>query len=247
MGRMSSRESFLPGLSRRSLLLSAAAAALAPLGAQASGVCTPRDLSRSYQALVDRQLHVPENEALIYGGLAEGELAGFSQALVGPQYLLVVDSCPAVQAAFLFWRLLPGRYELIGASPASTGNPERAGGLETPQGVFAQAQVEYARRLASRVYDFGVQRVRKAASGGFAPLRLQARAATGRTGKLLGTAQSDGSILLPPGLVAFLDQFAVLDAGRSNATTPGGEALPFAGRYLVVVDSERDERPDWAA
>src|SRR5690349_5224410 len=111
MGRMSHRPSS-PGLRRRSLLLSAAAA-LAPFGALADGVCTPRDLARRYTALVDRQLKVPGNEVLIYGGLAENELAGFRETLTGPQYMLVVDSCPAVQTAFLFWRLLPGRYELI--------------------------------------------------------------------------------------------------------------------------------------
>ena len=233
-----------PGLRRRSLLLSAAAA-LAPLGALADGVCTPSDLSRRYAALVDRQLRVPANEALIYGGLAENELFGLGDRLSGPEYMLVVDSCPAVQAAFLFWRLLPGRYELIGASPASTGNPEQAGCLATPQGVFAQAQVEYGRRLTSRVYDFGRHRTRRTPAGGFSELRLQARAATGRTGALLGRAQSDGSILLPPGMVAFLDQFGVLDQGRKDGMTPAGETLPFAGRYLVVVDSERDERPDW--
>jgi hypothetical protein len=243
MGRMSQRPSS-PGIRRRSLLLSATAA-LAPLGALADGVCTPRDLARRYTALVDRQLQVPSNEALIYGGLAENELASFRDPVSGPQYMLVVDSCPAVQAAFLFWRLLPGRYELIGASPASTGNPEQAGCVQTPQGVFAQAEVEYGRRLTSRVYDFGRQRTRRGPRG-FADLRLQARAATGRTGALLGQVQSDGSILLPPGLVAFLDQFGVLDDGRKQGVTPAGEALPFAGRYLVVIDSERDERPEWA-
>jgi len=244
MKRMTERTP-LPGLSRRSLLLSATAA-LAPLGVQAAGVCTPRDLARRYEAIVDRQLQVPGNESIIYGGLAETEIQGNGDPLDGPQYVLVVDSCPSVQAAFLFWRLLPGRYELIGASPASTGNPERTGGLQTPQGVFPQADMANARRLVARVYDFGLHRARRAATGGFAPLRLQARAATGRTGALLGTPQSDGSILLPPGLVAFLDQFGVLDAGRGEALTPAGESLPFAGRYLVVVDSERDERPDWA-
>jgi hypothetical protein len=159
----------------------------------------------------------------------------------------VVDSCPAVQAAFLFWRLLPGRYELIGASPASTGNPEQAGCVQTPQGVFAQAPLEYGRRLTSRVYDFGLHRARGGARGGFTDLRLQARAATGRTGALLGKVQSNGCILLPPGMVAFLDQFGVLDDGRNGSVTPAGEALPFAGRYLVVIDSERDERPEWVA
>ena len=242
---MSQRPS-LPGLRRRSLLLSAAAA-FAPLGALADGICTPHDLARRYAALVDRQLQVPANEALIYGGLAETELAGFGETLVGPQYMLVVDSCPAVQAAFLFWRLLPGRYELVGASPASTGNPEQAGCVQTPQGVFAQAEVEYGRRLTSRVYDFGRQRTRRhGPRGGFSEVRLQARAATGRTGALLGRVQSDGCVLLPPGMVAFLDQFGVLDHGRQDAVTPMGESLPFAGRYLVVIDSDRDERPEWA-
>jgi len=245
MDRMSQQPSST-GIRRRSLLLSATAAALAPAGVLADGVCTPRDLSRRYTALVDRQLRVPSNEALIYGGLAENEVAAFREPLTGPQYMLVVDSCPAVQAAFLFWRLLPGRYELIGASPASTGNPEQAGCVQTPQGVFAQAQVEYGRRLTSRIYDFGRQRTRRGTRGGFADLRLQARAATGRTGALLGQVQSDGCVLLPPGLVAFLDQFGVLDHGRQQGKTPAGESLPFAGRYLVVVDSERDERPEWA-
>jgi hypothetical protein len=246
MGRMAQRPSH-PGIRRRSLLLSAAAA-LAPMGALAEGVCTPRELARRYAALVDRQLRVPANEAVIYGGLAENELASFREPLLGPQYMLVVDSCPAVQAAFLFWRLLPGRYELIGASPASTGNPEQAGCVQTPQGVFAQADVDYSgRRLISRVYDFGRQRTRRPGRGGFTDVRLQARAATGRTGALLGQVQSDGCILLPPGLVAFLDQFAVLDDGRKDAVTPTGESLPFAGRYLVVTDSERDDRPEWAA
>jgi hypothetical protein len=245
MGRMDHSSLPFPGLRRRSILLGAAAS-LAPFATRASAVCTPRDLARGYQAVVDRQLKLPENEAVIYGGLAETEIAGAREHLLGPQYVLVVDSCPAVQAAFLFFRLLPGRYELVGASPASTGDPEQAGCVQTPQGVFAQAGVDYARRLTSRVYDFGLHRARRGASGGFAPLRLQARAATGRTGARLGKAQSNGSILLPPGLVAFLDQYGVLDDGRKDALTPAGEALPFAGRYLVVIDSERDERPEWA-
>jgi hypothetical protein len=244
MDRMSTHRT--PGIRRRSLLLSATAA-LAPLPAfAATGVCTPRDLARRYRALVDRQLEVPENEAAIYGGLAEHELASQRETLAGPQYLLLVDSCPSVQAAFLFFRLLPGRMELVGASPASTGDPERAGGVQTPQGVFAQGQVEYSGRMVSRIYDFGLQRARRAA-GGFAPLRLQARAASGRNGALLGRPQSDGGILLPPGMVAFLDQFGVLDGGAADVRTPTNEALPFAGRYLVVIDSERDDRPDWAA
>jgi len=228
-------------------VLLSGAAALVPFAARAGGVCTPGDLALRYAAAVSQKLDVPENEASLYAGLAEVELAGHGEGLERPQYLLVVDSCPAVQAAFLYWRLLPGRLDLVGASPASTGGAQRPGCLQTPCGVFPQrARTEAARALASRVYDFGLQRARKAAGPGFETLHLQAHAAQGRSRALLGTAQSDGRVLLPPSLVAFLDMHGVLDA-RRGAATAAGDIVPFAGQYLVVVDSERDERPEWAA
>ena len=237
----------VPAISRRSLLVSAAAA-LAPWPSFAGGVCTPRELSQRFDAAVSQKLAVPQNEVWIYAGLAETELAGHPDGLLQPQYLLVVDSCPYIQTAFLFWRLLPGRFELVGATPASTGTPLRPGCVETPCGVFPQASASDAgHALASRVYDFGTQRARKAAGTGYAALHLQARAAVGRSRSLLGTAQSDGRVLLPPSLVAFLDAYGVLDAQRTDPATPEGDLLPFAGQYLVVIDSEREERPDWAA
>jgi hypothetical protein len=230
-------------LSRRSVLFAAAAAALLPWDARAAGVCTPRELAQRYDWLVAQRLPVPTSEQRIYAGLAECELVGSREAVREPQYLLVVDSCPTVQAAFLFWRLLPGHYELIGASPASTGNCDRADGIETPCGVFRQAQGAPG-ALATRVYDFGMQRARRGSNRAFAQLHLQARAARGRSGTLLGRPQTDGSVLLPASLVAFLDRFGVLDAGRTVGAA-GGEELPFAGRYMVVVDSERLDRPEW--
>jgi hypothetical protein len=233
-------------LSRRGLLLAVAAATLGPLHALATGVCTPRELAQRFDAAVAQKLPVPKTESWIYASLAEAELAGHPGIAPDPQYVLVVDSSPAIQVAFLFWRLLPGRYELVGAAPASTGNPLRPGCLETPCGVFPQASASDAgRAFASRVYDFGTQRARTATGNGFGALHLQARAALGRHRELLGTAQSDGRVLLPPSLVAFLDTYGVLDGRRGNATA-AGESVPFAGQYLVVIDSERDERPDWA-
>jgi hypothetical protein len=240
------RSALVPGIGRRGVLL-AAAAALAPWPTFAAGVCTPRELSRHFDAAVAQKLAVPQNEIWIYAGLAEAELAGHPDGPTQPQYLLVVDSCPFIQTAFLFWRLLPGRYQLVGATPASTGTASRPGCLETPCGVFPQASVSDAgRAMASRVYDFGTQRARRAPGAGFGALHLQARAAVGRSRALLGTAQSDGRVLLPASLVAFLDAYGVLDAQRSDRSTPQGDVLPFAGQYLVVIDSERDERPAWA-
>jgi hypothetical protein len=237
----------VPALSRRSVLICGAAVALAPLPALSAGVCTPRELALRFDAAVTQKLQVPQNEVWIYAGLAEAELAAQPDGLAQPQYLLVVDSCAFIQTAFLFWRLLPGRYELVGAAPASTGSPLRPGCLETPCGVFPQASVSDAgRALSSRVYDFGMHRARRGTGAGYGALHLQARAAVGRSRALLGTPQSDGRVLLPASLVAFLDAYGVLDAQRRDGTTPDGEPMPFAGQYLVVIDSEREERPDWA-
>jgi len=233
-----------PHVRRRSLLL-AAAGALAPFATRAAPVCTPRDLAQRYAAQVEHSLAVPRNEVFIYAGLAEGEIAGLrAPALRAPQYLLVVDSCPAIQVVFLFWRMLPGSLQLVGASPASTGDPVRPGCVATPCGVFAQAPARAPGALASRVYDFGVQRARMPGS---LPVHLQAHSAQGRSRSLLGRPQSDGRVLLPPSLVAFLDAYRVLDGVQGDARTASGELLPFAGRSMVVLDSERDDRPDWAA
>lgn len=179
-----------PVLRRRELLLAAAAAVL-PFGAAATPVCTPRELAQRYRTRVDRSLQVPGSEAAIYALLAESELADAPRILRGPQYLLVVDRCRTVQVAFLFWRLLPARYELIGASPV---------------GVRTRASA------ASGVFDFG---------------------------------RDSSPVLLPPSLLAFLGEYGVLDAGAGSGLTPAGELLPFAGRFMVVLDSERGDRPDW--
>lgn len=236
-----------PSRPRRRDVLLASLAALAPLPSFAAGVCTPRELAQRFAAAVPERLQLPPWEDRIYAALAEGELAEAGRELARPQYLLVVDSCPVVQAAFLFWRLLPSRYELVGAAPASTGSAQRPGCLATPCGVFPQAGAGDARRASGeRVYDFGTHRVRQA-SGRYAPLHLQAHAAQGESRALLGTAQSDGRVLLPASVVAFLDAYGVLDGEHGQARTPEGESVPFAGQLLVVTDSDRDERPDWAS
>lgn len=241
-----SEHAVAPAVRRRSLLL-VAAGAFASFATHASAVCTPRDLAQRYAAQVERSLVVPGNEVHIYGALAENELAGLGEpALRAPQYLLVVDSCPAIQVAFLFWRMLPGHLQLVGASPASTGDPVRPGCVATPCGVFSQAEARAAGALASRVYDFGVRRVRMPGSG-IVPMHLRAQSAQGRSRSLLGRPQSDGRVLLPPSLVAFLDAYRVLDGAQGDATTASGEVLPFAGRSMVVLDSEREDRPGWTA
>lgn len=77
-------------------------------------------------------------------------------------------------------------------------------------------------------------------------MRLQARAADSWAERRLGTARSDGCILLPASLGRFLDELGLLDAGLQQDTPRQSAPLPFRGRYLVVVDSEREERPPWS-
>lgn len=235
---------------RRRLLMAAAASCL-PALARATPIYAPQHVAEQYARQVGRRLHLPPEEARIYGAMAELQLTTHQQVLWAPQYLLLVDCNPHVQAAVLMWRLAGGSYQLLGASPVSTGGPVRPEHLETPQGVFEQ-QVACDAGLACRgpsprVYDFGWQRARKATGRGpFFPLRLQARAADGRAAQRLGSACSDGCVLMPPSLLAFLDRFGLLDARMPQQALADDIALPYRGRFMLVVDSEREERPAWS-
>jgi hypothetical protein len=72
--------------------------------------------------------------------------------------------------------------------------------------------------------------------------------------KRLGTAQSEGCIRVPATFDAFLDRHAILDADYDAALAQGQtfwvlskdrSPTPWSGRYLVIVDTRRDARPDW--
>jgi TAT (twin-arginine translocation) pathway signal sequence len=246
------------GWSRRQFLQAAAAAAAAGLPPTASAVAiyTPHDLAQQFQRQVNPQLRVPAREAHWYGGIAEAELGGHWRQVRAPQYFLMVDSSPQIQAAFLFWRLLSGSHELLGACPVSTGGSGAADQLQTPQGVFEQVPFTEpvtacqpqgsaaCGRGVQRVYDFGWQRTRLASGTPAAvPMRLLLRPARREDEPHLGRARSDGCILLPASLVGFLDEYAVLDAAAERLRR---HSLPYRGRLLLVVDSERAHRPAWS-
>jgi hypothetical protein len=71
----------------------------------------------------------------------------------------------------------------------------------------------------------------------------------------LGSAQSKGCIRIPTSLDRLLDYHGVLDADYEQ-TVRGGRDMPVlagerepvidAGRYLIVLESVRDDRPDWS-
>jgi hypothetical protein len=70
----------------------------------------------------------------------------------------------------------------------------------------------------------------------------------------LGERHSKGCIRIPARLDAFIDHYGLLDADYERAVRdgeslwdlrPDREPTRWPGRYLVVVDSGRQERPAW--
>ena len=230
------------------------------------------ELATLYGTQVEARLDVPTVETRRYALLAEEALTRAGVTLAQPQYLAVVDRDPWVQAFLLLWRSAPGAYVLVGASPVSTGHPGSFDHFKTPLGVFEHtvANPDY-RALGTfnsagirgygvkgmRIFDFGWQQAPKGwGDGAVSQMRLQMHATDpDLLEQRLGTAQSKGCIRIPATLNRFLDHFGVLDAAYEESARDGGkpwvldaQRQPAAGmgRYLLVVDSARSDRPDWS-
>lgn len=247
------------------LALGAASAAAAPPAG-------PRELAAAYRQLVDRRLEVPPDEVPRYAQLVDDAFARASVDPEAPQYVLVVDRDPQVQAVLVLWRAAQGRYELVGASPASTGAPGPYDYFETPLGVFEHSPWNPDFRAEGtlnengirgygakgmRVFDFGWQRVPKGwGDRAVIDMRLQVHATDPDVlESRLGSPQSKGCVRIPATLNRLLDHHGVLDAGYEQLVAQGRELwvlqatrepVPGAGRYMVVVDSERSGRPAWS-
>lgn len=239
---------------------------------QAHALESPLEMATIYAASVNRRLDLPAAEAQYYAGLIVHELnlAGLTQ--LSSQYLVLVDRSPQVQAVFLYWKAVDALPELIGASPASTGRPGRFDYFETPTGVFPHTienpdfRAEGTKNSngirgygvkGMRVFDFGWQLAAKGwGDKSMATMRLQMHATDPELLEhRLGSAQSKGCIRIPATLNRLLDQYGLLDADYELAQLqgktlwvlrPGRQATPWPGRYLVVLDSRREERPPWA-
>lgn len=233
---------------------------------------TPAELGERYRALVDRRLEVPPAEIPVYARLAEAAFARAGLTPMGAQYLLLVDRDPQVQSLLLLWRDAAGGYALVGASPVSTGRPGSFDHFETPLGVFDHVPDNPDFRAEGtfndngirgyglagmRVFDFGWQQVPKGwGDGKVIQMRLQLHATDpDALEQRLGSTQSKGCIRIPGSLNRVLDRYGVIDAEYERLALLGQaprvlgeerEPVPGAGRYLVVVDSERSERPAWS-
>lgn len=224
----------------------------------------------SFEHEVDMRLSVPETDQAHYAKLLDAAVSQiqFSDS----QYLLLVDRNPKVQAVLLYFLDLPAsRLHFIGASPASTGKPGKFDYFVTPLGVYAHTldNMDYRAEgtfnkngirglgiKGMRVYDFGwVQAERGWDGGGLGQMRLLMHATDPDfLEKHLGAARSKGCVRIPATLNVFLDRHGLLDADYQAALARGeklwvlrADSTPtaFPGRYLVIIDSNRSERPPW--
>lgn len=238
----------------------------------AEAPASPAEMAEAYRANVDRRLHIPPDHVQRYAALAEEAFQRADVMPILPQYVVVVDRNPHVQALLLMWRSVEGDYELAGASPVSTGRPGTFDHFQTPLGVFEhtpmnmdyRAEGTYNRNgirgygeKGMRVFDFGWQQARKGwGDHAVIQMRLQMHATDPDVlEQRVGTIQSEGCVRIPASLNRFLDHYGVLDAeyeevahGRGyRVLQPDREPVADAGRYMVVVDSGLDNRPGWAA
>jgi hypothetical protein len=232
----------------------------------------PAAMAALYASLVDKRLELPEAEILRYGELARQMLQLARIQLDGAQYLVLVDRSPQVQALLLLWFTPQEAPALIGASPASTGRVGEFEHFETPTGVFEHSTANPDFRAEGtrndlgvrglgeqgmRVFDFGWQQARRGwGDGGVSTMRLLLHTTDpDLLEPRLGSVQSKGCIRIPATLNRLLDRFGLLDAdyqialhqGKTFWVLPADHtAIAGAGRYLIVVDSGRSERPDWS-
>lgn len=240
--------------------------------AHGQGALQPADVASAYTREVSPRLALPDAERVRYGELANHALVSAGLSLLAPQYVVIADRNIYVQAVFVYWLhpVAPPLY--IGASPASTGQVGTFDHFETPTGVFPHTLgnpdyraegIKNANGILGygvkgmRVYDFGWQEARQGwGAERIATMRLQMHATDPYLLEAkLGTPQSKGCIRIPATLNEFIDRLGLLDAEYELAADLGiqpwvlrAQRTPAygAGRYLIVVDTERRARPDWS-
>jgi len=228
-------------------------------------------LAQAFASTVTPRLQPPPDIVAAYALRLDDALATVRAPQDRPRFALLVDRSPNVQAVLMFWGT-SGRRRLVGAAPVSTGLPGRYDHFETPLGAFAhglgnpdfraegtknELGIRGYGRKGARVFDFGwVAATKGWGDHAVIEMRLQMHATDPeRLEQRLGSARSKGCIRIPASLNAFVDHFGVLDQDYDEALARGErfwvlrddrEPTPWAGRYLVVVDSAADRRPEWS-
>jgi hypothetical protein len=254
------------------LFISAITVALLSTSQWAWAVESAAAMLMRYQSQVKERLDVPVQEIPRYAKLIEDSLKNTVAPLPSSQYIFVVDRDPNTQAGFLFWRSKTGDFILVGASPVSTGQSDESSQHLTPLGVFEHntnnldfrsdgvANSDGIRRYGvkgMRVFNFVWQQIPHRRADGTQPQASLLMHATDPDllERRLGRVQSTGNIYISASLNRLLDHEGVLDADYEAAVNEGRkldilqdsrEPALHAGRYLVVVDSGRIERPAWS-
>ncbi|NYH14311.1 hypothetical protein GGD41_001539 [Paraburkholderia bryophila] len=255
---------------------SASAAASTVATPDAAGVVDPHRallLRDMFTKDVTRRLKVPATEQRAYAERLQTTLAEHALGNLSGQYVVMVDRSANVQALFIYFRAAPAdTWQMIGASPVSTGRPGEYDHFITPLGVFEHTPANmdfrsegtqnenhirgYGKR-DMRIFDLGwAQGERGWGKGGISQMRFQMHATDpDRLEQVLGIRHSKGCVRIPASLNTFLDHYGILDAGYVALVESGKslwvlksdrEVTPWAGRYIVVVDSERKSRPAWS-
>ena len=242
----------------------------------AAGIVDPRRaflLRDVFAQDVTRRLRLPGAEQRAYAERLEAALNANELGNLSGEYVVLVDRNPNVQALFIYFRAAPAdNWQMIGASPVSTGRPGEYDHFITPLGVFEHTPANmdfraegtenenhirgYGRR-DMRIFDLGwAQGERGWGKGGMSQMRFQMHATDpDRLEPLLGIRHSKGCVRIPASLNTFLDHYGILDAEYAQLVDSGKslwvlksdrQIMPWAGRFIVVVDSQRKSRPAWS-
>jgi hypothetical protein len=251
------------------LVAAAAVQAIDDAPAPAAVAAEAAALRIAFATEVSTTLDVPASELAAETALLEAMLERHRVVMTEPQVVALVDRNAQVQVLMLLLGSPSTGWRAIGAAPVSTGRPGRFDHFETPLGVFEHVPQNPDFRAEGtkndlgirgygskgmRVYDFGWAQAKKGwGDRALATMRLQMHATDPDVlEQRLGSAQSKGCIRIPATLNAFIDVHGLLDAAYDEAAASGArfwvlrdDRMPaaHAGRFLVVVDSTRDDRP----
>ncbi|WP_425573216.1 L,D-transpeptidase [Paraburkholderia caribensis] len=222
---------------------------------------------------VTRRLNVPAVEQRAYGERLQQALVQKELGNLSGEYVVLVDRNENVQALFIYFRAAPSdAWQMIGASPVATGRPGQFDHFITPLGVFEHTPGNMDFRAEGtmnqngirgygghdmRIFDLGwAQGERGWGKGGMSQMRFQMHATDpDKLEPILGIRHSKGCVRIPASLNVFLDHYGILDRDYEALVADGRSlwvlhsdrvATPWAGRYIVVVDSQRKGRPAWS-
>jgi hypothetical protein len=231
------------------------------------------DMDKTFANEVQRRLNVPTAAQLLYGSKLQQALQEKSLGAIANEYVVLVDRNQNVQVLFIYFRAkADGIWHMVGATPVSTGLPGTYDHFTTPVGVFEHTPNNMDFRSEGtlnefkirgygardmRIYDFGwAQGERGWGNGGMSQMRFQMHATDpDKLESVLGVRHSKGCVRIPAALNVFFDHHGILDADY-EARVAAGESLwilkprreptPWAGHYLVVIDSAQKARPAWS-